>query len=100
MESVQRALDGAREVVGGEVGVDDAEVAMLGQVDRGLGVTAHETPDASGPVADREGEFVGVLVAQRVEEFQTGVEGAPSGKFGQAVADCLGGNRHSRLLSA
>ena len=62
--------------------------------------TAHETPDANGPVADREGEYVGVLIAQRVEEFQGSVEGAPSGKFSQAAADCLGGNRHNRLLSA
>jgi len=77
-----RPLDGAGQVVGGEVGVDDAKVALLGQVDRGLSVAAHKPSDASGPVADREGEFVGVLVAQGVEEFQGGVEGAMVGEVG------------------
>jgi hypothetical protein len=33
-------LNGARQVVSAEVGVDDAEVAVLGQIGRGLGVTA------------------------------------------------------------
>jgi len=68
--------------VGGEVGVDDAEVAVLGQVDRGISVAAHDTWNASGPVADGEGEFVGVLVAQRVEEFQGGFERAALGECG------------------
>jgi hypothetical protein len=86
-------------VVGGEVGVDDVKVAVQGRVDGGIGVAPHETPDASEPVADREREFVGVLVAQRVEEFQGSVKGAMLGEFGQATMDCFGSDRHSGLLS-
>jgi hypothetical protein len=41
-----------------------------------------KTSDASGPVADREGEVVGVLVAQGVEEFQGSLEGATLGEVG------------------
>jgi len=92
------ALDSADQVIGGEVGVDHVEVAVLGQVDGRFGVAVHQALDASGPVAGGEGELVGVLVAQGVEQFKDGVEGAAPGEFGQVIMDDFRRNQHSRLL--
>jgi len=74
------------------------EVAVLGQVDGRLGVAVHQALHASGPIAGGEGQLVGVPVAQRVEEFQDGVEGATAGEFSQVIMDDFRSDWHGRLL--
>lgn len=104
MQLVQRVLhdgplDGAVEAVSGEVGVDHAEIAVLGQVDRGLGVLVHQASDTSGPVAGGQGKLVGVLVAQGIEELQGRVEGTTAGKSGQVTTSDFRRDPHGGLLA-
>jgi hypothetical protein len=67
-------LDGAGQVPGGQVGVDDLEIAVHRQIEWDIGIALHQLPDAIGPGANGEGQLVGIAVAQGVKELQGGIQ--------------------------
>jgi hypothetical protein len=93
-----RALYRAGQVLCLEVGVDDVQVAVPGQVEGGLSTLAHDLLHAGGPGAGGQRQLVGVGVAQGVKEFQCSIEGVLMGQVDDVPMDDFRGGWHRTLL--